>query len=94
MTDLPFTMTEHAISRALDMAVEGSEIRQAMLHPETIYQSKVYPDTMNYTAGRITIAVRDERVITIGWSSYELWHEDMAKGEYGGRTSRPIGAGR
>lgn len=85
--DLP-TLTKHAIARALDMGVEGDEIRQALLHPERVRKSRIYKDTKNYTAGRISLAVCNNHVITVVWSSQELYDEDLSRGDYDGRTSR------
>lgn len=82
---IPFTLTRHAIDRALDMAVTGEEIRNCILHPETVYRSRKYENTTNYRCGRIILAVRDSAVVTVGWSTKELWCEDLDRGEYGGR---------
>lgn len=79
-------MTRHAIDRALDMGIEGQEIRHCILHPERVYASKRYPDTTNYLAGRVVVAIRDQCAVTVGWSSNVLWDEDLSKGEYAGRT--------
>ena len=83
-----FDLSKHAIDRALDMGVSGEEIRQCLMHPEIVQTSQKYENTLNYQAGRIVCAVRDNTVVTVGWSTRELWCEDMARGEYGGRALR------
>lgn len=84
-------ISKHALDRALDMGVSGEEIRQCLFHPERVISSHKYPGTENYQAGRIVLAVRDDTVVTVSWSSHDLWREDMARGEYAGRTFRSFG---
>lgn len=83
-----FKLTKHAVERALDMGIDPEEIRQCLLHPETVTPSRRHHGD-NYRRGRITCAVRDNHVITIVWSSQEQWRRDIeSAGEYGGREYR------
>lgn len=87
MTDV--TVSRHAIDRALDMGITGEEIRDCLSDPQDIYKSKKYPDTLNYKHNRIVLAIRDNTVVTVGWSTPDLWCEDLKKGIYGGRHYPP-----
>ncbi|WPH57714.1 hypothetical protein [Mycobacterium phage WXIN] len=89
MTDLAeFTMSRHALRRALEMGVDPSEIRQCLIAPETMMRSKTHPGR-NYRAGRIACGVVDNVVTTVVWSSSEGWRQDIeTAGIYGGREYR------
>lgn len=75
-------MTKHAIDRALDMAIEGEEIREAFIHPERIYWLPRH-EAWTYQRGRIALGVREEGkthlVLTILWATDEAWVEDAVK---------------
>lgn len=79
---LPLEMTKHAIDRALDMAIEGEEIREAFIHPERIYWLPRH-EAWTYQRGRIALGVREEGkthlVLTILWATDEAWVEDAVK---------------
>lgn len=85
-----FTMTRHAVSRALDMGIDANEIAECLLRPEMVKPSKSYANTKNYDHGRITLAIRDDHaVVTILWRGAKNWEADLANGEYAGREHRP-----
>ncbi len=81
-----FAMSKHALDRAVDMAVEGHEIRAAMLRPRHVHQLPGY--TAYYTHGRITLVVATDNwvVKTILWATANAWIEDRQYGEYDGRS--------
>lgn len=89
-TQLPFTMSAHAIDRALEMGVDGVEIRAAYDHPTDITWSVKY-GAYCYIRGRITLAVTEDRtrVMTVLWSSEHGWRADYARGgDLAGRGRR------
>lgn len=92
MTDIEgFTLTPHAVERALDMALDPEEIRLCLTHPEYIRPSVKYPGRLNYRRGRITCGIEDrsKRVITIVWSDPQGWEADLlGVGPYAGRAYR------
>jgi hypothetical protein len=82
-------MTQHAIDRALDMAVEGDAIRTVLTDPEGTKPGRVekYPDAELWWNGRVTLAVnpKQKKVITVLWNTGghmdrteddELWWRD------------------
>lgn len=75
----PFVMTKHAIERALDMNVEGDEIREAFENPERIYWSPRH-DSWNYQRGRVCLGVKEAEgqhlILTVLWATDEAWVED------------------
>lgn len=77
----PFRMSKHALERALEMSVDGDEIRRAYETPECIYWS-TGKNAWAYTRGRITLGVCEDRsvVTTVIWSSVEDWEADCARG--------------
>ncbi|MFD8117023.1 hypothetical protein [Streptomyces microflavus] len=79
----------HALQRALDMALEGNEIRRCLLTPTEVRQNaaKLPPERKLYIHGRIALAVNEanREVITVLWNSGgamsrkdddELWWRD------------------
>jgi hypothetical protein len=89
--DIPFTLSPHAIERALEMSVEGDEITDAMRHPEWSYLNYKY-NNWCLTAGRITVCVnvRDgqARIVSVLWSTKDGWLADYARGGTTDRTPR------
>lgn len=89
-TQLPFTMSAHAIDRALEMGVTGEEIRHAYDRPSDVIWSTRY-SAYCYIRGRITLAVTEDRtrVMTVLWSSEHGWRADYARGgDMAGRERR------
>lgn len=83
-----FTLTRHAIDRALDMGVDGAEIRRCLENPDKIRDS-FHHEGQNYSAGRITCGVKGDHVITIVWSTNRGWAKDCLKlPAYAGREYR------
>lgn len=78
---LPFNMSHHALSRAVEMELEGDEIRNAFLDPDAIVRSKTHPG-WNYRRGRITLGVSEDRawVTTVVWSTQQDWEAYYARG--------------
>lgn len=78
---LPFTMSKHAIDRALEMGVTGEEIRAAYDRPAEIIWSSRYK-AFCYVRGRVTLAVTEDRtcVMTVLWASEHGWRGDYARG--------------
>jgi hypothetical protein len=77
MTD--FTITKHAMKRALDMCIDGEEIRAAMLNPRDVV--KAGPGKHYLTRGRITCLVSTDgpipTVISILWARMADWVRDQ-----------------
>lgn len=87
---LPFTMSKHAIDRALEMGVTGEEIRATYDRPADIIWSIRYR-AYCYTRGRVTLAITEDRstVVTVLWSSEHGWRADYARGgDLAGRERR------
>lgn len=85
-----FTLSKHAIERALEMGVDGDEIRDAYDNPDEIFWSNKY-QMYGYTRGRITLSISEERscIVTILWASEHAWRADYARGgELGNRERR------
>lgn len=85
-----FEMTKHAIDRALDMALEGAEIRETVTRPRDSYWSD-RTQSWHRTRGRLTACVvvaadGVETVRTFLWSKPSGWVADAELGEYGGRS--------
>lgn len=84
-----FRLTKHAIDRALDMGIDGEAIRQCLIHPEWVSNSRKYHGRKNYRFGDVVCTVaKDKSVVTVQWATHEAWRDDMAYGEYGGRSLR------
>ena len=67
-----WTLTPHAIGRALDMAADPAEIRKAITEPEDVHPSPAdYPGCEMRSHGRICLAVNPElrTVITVMWAT-------------------------
>ncbi|WP_146132516.1 hypothetical protein [Streptomyces solincola] len=75
-----WTIRWHALQRALDMAVEGEEIRLCLTEPKLISDSpERYPKECKiYERGRIAIAVNEEtrEAITVLWNTGGYWRFD------------------
>lgn len=88
--DLPFTVSHHALDRALEMNVSGAEIRTCFEHPSDMRWSTKH-EAWCYTRGRISLGVSEDRttVITVLWASQHGWRADYARGgDLGGRERR------
>ena len=89
--DIPFTLSQHAIERALEMSVEGDEIADAMRNPEWSYYSYKHSKWC-LTAGRISIGVTvrhgEARIVTVLWATKQGWLDDYARGGSTDRTPR------
>lgn len=86
-----FRLSQHAIERALDMALDPQEIRECLLRPRDTAPSASHPGHQNYRLGRITCGVdpTTNTVVTIVWSSREDWKADLVDiGTYAGRAYR------
>ena len=72
MTDIgDWTLTKHAVQRALDMAVDAEELRDILCCPKRTWRSDKYEGCWNLSNGRITLAVDPDTrdVITVLWDS-------------------------
>jgi hypothetical protein len=87
----PFDITQHALNRALEMGVTANEINDAYNHPIEIWRSPKYDCQMRHK-GRITLSINldDERprIVTILWSTPELWAASYQRGTGNGRDPR------
>lgn len=84
-------LTHHAAARALDMALTKEDIEEAFLDPhEAFYSHKHEAWTLRRGKIALGIAVRDKIavVLTILWSTRELWVADIEeRGAYGDRVA-------
>lgn len=73
-----FAMSDHAVRRALDMGVEGDEIRDAFLNPRFIGNTSNGRELR--TRGRISLVVTKETippvVVTVLWATANGWVQD------------------
>lgn len=80
-------MSRHAIDRALDMNIDGAEIREAYERPDHIYWSAPY-GAWNYQRGRICLCLKETPdgllVTTVLWSTAEAWAADAVVAPLGG----------
>jgi len=86
-----FTVSAHALQRALEMGVTGDEIRGAYEHPERIHWS-VKHQKWTYTKGRIALGLTDDHacIATVLWSTQEAWLADYERGAPADRQRRDI----
>ena len=88
MSTARFTLSAHAIERALDMALDGDEIRRAVETP-----SEVRPDPRGgvecRTAGRIVVVFNPAArvVVTVYWRYQAQRKADANRGAYYGREA-------
>lgn len=84
-----FKMSHHAIERALEMNLDGEDIRNTYEDPEQIYWSVKY-EAWNYLRGSLCLAVKEDTggdvVVTVLWATPEAWAADAALA--------PLGPGR
>lgn len=75
-------MSQHAVTRALDMAVEGSEIADAYFRPRDVGRAGAMKEYR--TRGRVSIVVAFDRdvpvVTTVLWATANGWVADMESG--------------
>jgi hypothetical protein len=80
-----FTASRHALSRALDMALDADEIALCLESPQRILRSGVKEDCIVYIRDRLAIPVNEETnvIVTFLWNRY-----DPATGKYEPRFER------
>lgn len=84
-----FTFCRHALQRALDMGIDGDELRQCLEQPWRVCDSSRGDGRQLYFGDRITCVVSDVgEVITVLWRTAEGWASDLADGGYGDRHLR------
>jgi hypothetical protein len=87
----PFDITKHALERGLEMGVLADEIRQAFLQPIEVWHSPKYDCQMRHR-GRITLSIDMKgptpNIITVLWSTPELWAASYEQGTGNGRNPR------
>lgn len=84
--------TKHALQRALEMALEADELREAYENPDSVRWSVKY-ENWTYTKGRVTLAVAHDdngsaAILTILWATPELWAQDAQLPAAPGRNPR------
>jgi hypothetical protein len=91
-----FRMSRHAVDRALDMALEGDEIRDAFEKPRRTYYSRETDSTWN-TRGRITVCWRQSTtdllpiITTVVWATPNAWTDDDQYAPISGREDKTVG---
>ena len=83
-------MSKHALQRALDMALDPSEIRDAVLRPRSSFWADRTQSEWR-TRGRVTACVRVDPggvlvVTTFLWARASDWAADGEHGAYEGRN--------
>lgn len=89
-----FVMTNHALERALEMKLDGAEIRAAVMSPEESHWSEKH-DAECRTAGRVTAPCRiggqdGPVVLTLLWATRELWEQAYLENPAPGREPRDM----
>lgn len=90
-----FTVSHHALSRALDMNVTGDEIRDTFEKPRRTYYSRETASTWN-TRGRITVCWRQGTsdllpvITTIVWATTNAWTDDDQYAPIAGREHKTV----
>lgn len=86
-------ITDHALTRMVEMKVTPEEFRALITEPDETYRSKKYPEATCHRKGRYSIATtnRDGElvIITILYSTLEDWVEAARDGELTDRSLRP-----
>lgn len=94
MTEIRFT--KHALERALEMGVEGEELRDCLLKPEEVFWTHKY-QMHNYRRGRVTCGVDSSSgvlvVITVLWTTAHDWRADAARGGDLAASGREVRSG-
>lgn len=81
-----FRFSRHALERALDMDVSGSELRTCLEKPWMVRPSTQIPGRDLYFGDRITCVVSATgEVVTVVWRTADGWEADIAAGSYEGR---------
>lgn len=81
-----FRFSRHALERALDMDVPGSELRSCLEKPWMVRDSKRGDGRTLYFGERITCVVSDNgQVVTVVWRTADGWEADITAGQYEGR---------
>lgn len=72
------------------MALPPEKIRDCLLRPEKVYQSRKFHNIHHYAHGSVSCCVDVEisQVVTVLWLDDESWFADLSRGEYGGREYR------
>ena len=74
---VPFTMSRHAMNRALEMGLDGEDVRAAILNPRYVGPA---PEGREYrTRGKVTAVVTQEipmTVVTLLWATVAAWQND------------------
>lgn len=73
-----FTVTHHALERAIDMGVDGDEIREAFTNPR--FKGATGSDRQLRTRGRISLVVTHDSppaIITVLWATVNAWQTDF-----------------
>lgn len=75
---MDWTFSRHALTRAVEMALDADEIRAALENPTRPIPSMGYPGASLLHTKRLVLAVYLEKrfVITIGWNTFDgqRWH--------------------
>lgn len=87
MSAHPFHMSGHAVERALDMCVEGDEIRRAVEQPVDVREAHGGREVR--TAGRIGVVFdpRARLVVTVVWRYASARKTDVLRGDDYGRAA-------
>jgi len=93
-----YAMSKHALSRAVDMALDPEEIRQTIEHPRSQFWSD-RTQSWQYTRGRITVCFRQSQegiwtVTTILWATPAAWVTDTAYDPMEGRGDLDVSGAR
>jgi hypothetical protein len=87
----PFTVSPHALQRALEMGVTGEEIRRTFESPKDRFWSQKH-QSWTYVHGRIALGIDEDqsRIITVLWSTQDGWLAEYKRGTTQDRQERSL----
>jgi hypothetical protein len=75
--EIPFSVSHHAMKRAVAMGLDGDEVRDAMLRPRSVQPCGAGKEYRQ--RGKITVVATTEvpaTIVTILWSTAAAWRDD------------------
>jgi hypothetical protein len=92
MPTTQYVMTAHASARVLDMRLEPNELEDAINKPAITWPDRKY-GTQMHTRGRVTASLKRGEdgvlvVLTVLWSSDELWRQSYVANPVDDRPAR------
>jgi hypothetical protein len=87
----PFTVSPHALQRALEMGITGEEIRRTFENPDRHYWSQKH-QKWTYVRGRIALGMSEDQscIVTVLWSTQDGWLAEYERGTTHDRQERSL----